>query len=166
MLHTLPAKWNTRRGRMHMVLERSAIHLAEVQEGPHNWSAKARSHSRRLPSQPSRQETRLRLPTVFFTYLLPLIFASKKSSNNVVAGVSGPTQQNNYLVKDNKPVTRELQQRVRLAILAGGGSTSCTKWRWISSTLLGGGSTSCTKRRWVSSTLLGEAYDPRSCAWY
>jgi hypothetical protein len=75
-----------------MVLERSAIHLAEFQEGPRGRLAGARSHSRHLASQRNRQEARLHLPTIFFTYLLPLIFASENSSNSVVAGVSGARQ--------------------------------------------------------------------------
>ena len=49
-----------------------------------------------LASQPSGRDApcyvRLRLPTVFFVYLLPVIFASENSSSSVVAVISGATQ--------------------------------------------------------------------------
>lgn len=140
-------------GRVHMVLELSAICMAEVQVSPGRWLAgggglhwhrhgfSTRQTGHTLLRSPPPPHRFLRLPP-------PTNFCKWNSSSSVVVGVSGAVQQENCLQEGGKHVACGLRRKVCSATLAGGGRTSSTKQEWVSSTPPCG------------------AADPRSCAQY
>lgn len=78
---------------------------------PRNWSVGAHSHWRR-PSSSARRTGRALLhlpplPTVFFAYLLPTIFANENASDNAVAAVCGASAVRKLPGKGRR--TRDLQ---------------------------------------------------------